>query len=414
MPTTRSQAQRTKLLNASSFWTSLMKRKKHNRITYLPTTMVTTAPAGAKTRRTGSYGRVNFSERGEGRDDSEYLDFERSKEHDRALSSTRSDKGDVAIARRKSKSASIRSSVDPEVTTAPQERRRERREASSKQSSKALRSRRSEAAPIASSRSKADAQNDIVNLGREFELGFIYSDRRSKHSITNTNIQSPYYTGEPSSANSIVDKITGAPKQSDRSAVSDVNIHKSLSSVLAEGGRSRKSSNKVSTANSRSIRNNHSSKKERTSISTSKRKKLQQSEVEYWTGLSVRVAMAVIQTNGSEKMAQKASSIILIEGRRQSAQERSSKMMRALSAKLSVAMLEAKADQKTILAVMNAVSEYDNNQNAVKSAESMSFDDSSTIKTDPNVHVDLAEEIESAAPSVAPSVAQSVAPSVTP
>eukprot|EP00984_Skeletonema_dohrnii_P014076 scaffold5881_cov103-Skeletonema_dohrnii-CCMP3373.AAC.5 len=263
--------------------------------------MVATAPAGAKTRRTGSgsYGRVNFSERGEGRDDSECLDFERSKDyHNRALSLTRSDKGDVAIARRKSKSASIRSSVGPEVATAPQERRRERREASSKQSSKALRSRRSEAAPIASSRSKAAAQNDIINLGREFELGFIYSDRRFKHSTTNTkitNIQSPYYTGEPSSANSIVDKITGAPKQSDRSAVSDVNIHKSLSSVLAGGGRSRKSFSKVSTANSRRIRNNHSSKKERTSTSTSKRKRLQQSEVEYWTGLSVRIAMAVIQ-----------------------------------------------------------------------------------------------------------------------
>jgi hypothetical protein len=189
-----------------------------------------------------------------------------------------------------------------------------------------------------------------------------------------------------------------------------------------KGGRSSKSSGKVSTKTpiekiqthqSGSSRNNHSSK-EQASIPTSKRKELRRIELEYWSGLSVRVAMAVIQANGSEKMAQKASNIVLDEGRRQRGRECSSKMMRALSTKLSVAVLEAGADQKVALAVILAVLTDENNENVIKSAESMLFDDSSTIWTDPNVNI--ADEVDSVASSLASTIRsnRSKAVSITP
>eukprot|EP00984_Skeletonema_dohrnii_P014073 scaffold5881_cov103-Skeletonema_dohrnii-CCMP3373.AAC.2 len=180
-----------------------------------------------------------------------------------------------------------------------------------------------------------------------------------------------------------------------------------------KGGRSSKSSSKVSTKKPiEKIQT--SSKKDHTSIPTSKRKELRRIELEYWSGLSVRVAMAVIQANGSEKMAQKASNIVLDEGRRQRGRERSSKMMRALSTKLSVAVLEAGADQKVALAVVLAVLTDENNENVIKSAESMLFDDSSTIWTDPNVNI--ADEVESVASSLASTIRsnRSKAVSITP
>ncbi len=328
------------------------------------------------------YGRIDLSERREGRDDvPEYSDYERSKYiYERGLSPQSN--RDMAIGKRRLKEPSIRPDVSS--TVAPHEWRKDRYEVSSRQLSKASLSRRSQAADvkkddssIACSRSETAAQNDIINLGKEFELGFKSFDRRSK----NTKNQSSQHSREPASNNSLLDTITGPPKRSDMSLGSDIKVKNSSTSALTRGGYSRKSET-LSTTNS----NHHSS--------TSKRKQL-----EYWSGLSVRVAMAAIQANGSEKIAQKASSIVLIEGRRQNGQDRS-KMMRALSAKLSVAMLEAGADRKITLAVMNAVTAYEKN-NAAKSAESMSFDASNTTKSNRNMKGDFIEEIRSVAPSVA-------------
>ncbi len=134
------------------------------------------------------------------------------------------------------------------------------------------------------------------------------------------------------------------------------------------------------------------------------RKELQRRELEYWSGLSVRVAMAVIQADGSKKMAQTASNIVLEEGRRQCGRDRCSKMMRALSAKLSVTVIEAGADQKVALAVVLAVLADENDAPVVKSADSMLFDDNSTILTDLNIISDVADEIQSVASTLSSTI----------
>ena len=183
------------------------------------TTMVATAAAGGKTRLNSVYGREDTSERREGRDDvPEYSDIERSKYH--AISSPRSDWGDVALGKRRLKDPSI-----------PAE---ERCEAYMKQLSKDSPSpsiRRSKASniktddtSIACGISKAVPQNDIVNLGKEFELGFESFDRRSKHSTTNSTSsnKSSDNTREPSSAKSLRHKIAGSSRRSNKSAASDM------------------------------------------------------------------------------------------------------------------------------------------------------------------------------------------------
>ena len=154
---------------------------------------------------------------------------------------------------------------------------------------------------------------------------------------------------------------------------------------------------------SRHIHNNHSFKKEHKSMSSTKRKQLQRRELEYWSGLSVRVAMSVMEANGSEKMAQKASNIVLDEGRRQRGKDLSSKLMRELSSKLSVALLEAGGDQQVGLAVVLAVMAYGHDEdNGVKSTESMLFDDSSTVWTESNARDNISSG------SVAPSLASTI------
>jgi hypothetical protein len=239
--------------------------------------------------------------------------------------------------------------------------------------------------------------------------------------MTNTKI---HPAGDSIYANSLVENITGddllEPKQSDVSVLTDAKSRKSLRSILSKNkeARSRNSHGKVVSTtkpleiqiqhSSRTVPNNHSSKKEPASMSSSKRKQhLQRSELEYWSGLSVRAAMAVMQANGSDKMAQKASNIVLDEATRQSGRERNGKMMRALSTKLSVALLEAGGDQKVASAAVLAVMAYENNGNGIKSAESMPSDDSSTIWTDPKARGKVSDEIGSVAPSLASTIQSS-------
>ncbi len=256
------------------------------------------------------------------------------------------------------------------------------------------------------------------------------SSKRSKASVSSLSIKTDYGCGSNRSvgrinkkfhtANSPVDKIKRedtilvAPTHSNMSVVSGTKSCKSLSSIISNGGRSHESSGKASTTkpieietiqihkSGDGIHNNHSLMNEHSSIP---RKDLRRSELEYWSGLSVSVAMAVIQANGSKKMAQKASNIVLEEGRRQHGRDCSSKMMHALSAKLSVAMLEAGADQKVALAAILAVLSDENNALVVNSAaESMLFDDSSTIQTDLNITNNVVDEMESVASTLSSTI----------
>eukprot|EP00985_Skeletonema_marinoi_P018522 scaffold10369_cov211-Skeletonema_marinoi.AAC.3 len=269
----------------------------------------------------------------------------------------------------------------------------------------------------------------VANFSVERDEG--RDDADIARSIDDRAISSPRSTrGDAASLSSRQSKAASVKSESayfsskrSKASLSSLSIKTDYNVGGMKRGRSSKSSGKVSTkkpiekiqTHQRSnSRNNHSSKKEQASIPTSKRKELRRIELEYWSGLSVRVAMAVIQANGSEKMAQKASNIVLDEGRRQRGRECSSKMMRALSTILSVAVLEAGADQKVALAVVLAVLTDENNENVIKSAESMLFDDSSTIWTDPNVNI--ADEVESVASSLASTIRsnRSKAVSVTP
>lgn len=195
--------------------------------------------------------------------------------------------------------------------------------------------------------------------------GASVSSKRSKASELSLSIKTEYINGSKRSAASRT--ATTKPIE-----IEAIQIHKS----------------------SKRIHNNHSSANEEPPMS---RKELQRSELEYWSSLSVRVAMAVIQANGSKKMAQKASNIVLKEGIRQCGRDRSCEMMRALSAKLSVILLEAGANQKVALAVVLAVLADENNAPIVRSAESMLFDDNSTIPTDLNITSNITDELQSVA-----------------
>jgi hypothetical protein len=127
--------------------------------------------------------------------------------------------------------------------------------------------------------------------------------------------------------------------------------------------------------------NKHSAKKERGSTSRNQAKK--QSDLEFWSDLAVHVAMAVMRAKGTEKMAQRASNMVLQEGQRRTGRERSREMMRSLSTKLSMAILEAGGDGKVASAVVVAVMmATDNCEDVVKSADSMLSDDNST---DPSI-----------------------------
>jgi hypothetical protein len=127
--------------------------------------------------------------------------------------------------------------------------------------------------------------------------------------------------------------------------------------------------------------NKHYAKKERGSTSRNRAKK--QSDLEFWSDLAVHVAMAVMGAKGTEKMAQRASNMVLQEGQRRAGRECSREMMRSLSTKLSMAILEAGGDGKVASAVVVAVMmATDNSEDVVKSADSMLSDDNST---DPSI-----------------------------
>ena len=127
--------------------------------------------------------------------------------------------------------------------------------------------------------------------------------------------------------------------------------------------------------------NKHSAKKERGS--KARNQAIKQSDLEFWSDLAVHVAMAVMRAKGTEKMAQRASNMVLQEGQRRTGRERSREMMRTLSTKLSMAILEAGGDGKVASAVVVAVMmATDNSEDVVKSADSMLSDDNST---DPSI-----------------------------
>ena len=308
--------------------------------------MVALIPVSGKKMLSGSSpGQLDVSvERAERRYYAEYADTTRSKDSRRFLSSQPCQSNGMTI-----------TNAGSDLATS-QGRRKQRHKASIKQLFKGAPIRRSKVshgqkdnASLTCIIPNATVQNDIDNLGKEFELGFGSSVSRSKQecSTSVTKIQS--HANEFSSRN-----------------------------------------------NDATTYNYLSTEKDQSSTSSSKERQIQRqrNELKYWSGLSVRVAMAVMQANGSETIAQKVSTIVLAEGRKQSGQKRSSKMMRALSVKLSISVLEAGGDQNIGLAVMNAVMAYENSC-SVKFVESSKLDDNSN--TDKS-------KIVSSAQSIAPSV----------
>jgi hypothetical protein len=133
---------------------------------------------------------------------------------------------------------------------------------------------------------------------------------------------------------------------------------------------------------------NHSAKKEPSSTS-SNHQVLKQHDLEFWSALAIRVAMAVMRAKGTEKMAQKVSMIVHQEGQRRGDREHSREMMSLLSAKLSMAILEAGGDGSVASAVMIAVMmASDNNKDVI----SMLSDNNST---DPSVVPSVTSTVES-------------------
>ncbi|KAL7459803.1 hypothetical protein ACHAWC_011784 [Mediolabrus comicus] len=86
--------------------------------------------------------------------------------------------------------------------------------------------------------------------------------------------------------------------------------------------------------------------------------------LEFWTGLSVRVTVAVLQAGGSGEIAQKAASVVLAIGKNHEGRQHDAKTMIALSTKLSSIIPDAGGSAEVAaaasLAVMKSVECNDN------------------------------------------------------
>ena len=95
--------------------------------------------------------------------------------------------------------------------------------------------------------------------------------------------------------------------------------------------------------------------------------------LEFWTGLSVRVTVAVLQAGGSGEIAQKASSVVLAIGKNHEGRQHDAKTMIALSTKLSSIILDAGGSAEVAaaasLVVMKSI-EYNANLHAKESRSS--------------------------------------------
>jgi len=111
--------------------------------------------------------------------------------------------------------------------------------------------------------------------------------------------------------------------------------------------KSRKS-NSSQSRKSMSSRSNSSIKSKSTS-NTNK------NDLEYWSALSVRAAMAVLTAGGSENIAQEASNVVLATGRNSKGKQIDNKTLMFLSTKLALVVLEAGGNEKVASAVSSAV-----------------------------------------------------------
>lgn len=96
-----------------------------------------------------------------------------------------------------------------------------------------------------------------------------------------------------------------------------------------------------------------------------------QSDAEFWSGLSIRVALAVMKTKGSQQIAQKASCLVLYEGQMQDGKETGNEMLQAFAVKLSTALMELDGDERVAAAAALAVVE---SQPSVNSGEAIEID----------------------------------------
>ena len=156
-------------------------------------------------------------------------------------------------------------------------------------------------------------------------------------------------------------------------------VRSSLSSMSKKEGDSRKSSAKASSGARDGVENMGTVRTtkplemiEIDNIPSKHSSRKKQTEAEFWSSLSIRVALAVMIANGSEQIAQKASRLVLDEGQIQKGQDRSIEMIQSFSVELSLALLNAGVDEKVASAVAVAV---------LESQSSVQSDDGSTIAT---------------------------------
>eukprot|EP00579_Thalassiosira_antarctica_P010556 CAMPEP_0201918252 /NCGR_PEP_ID=MMETSP0903-20130614/7465_1 /ASSEMBLY_ACC=CAM_ASM_000552 /TAXON_ID=420261 /ORGANISM="Thalassiosira antarctica, Strain CCMP982" /LENGTH=528 /DNA_ID=CAMNT_0048454531 /DNA_START=51 /DNA_END=1633 /DNA_ORIENTATION=- len=118
----------------------------------------------------------------------------------------------------------------------------------------------------------------------------------------------------------------------------------------------------------------------------------------YWSSLSVRAAMAVIQAKGSEVMAQKAANAVLEEGKKKHKCD-----LRTLATKISVVVLEAGGDHMVAAAVAVAIMNEEDSKrkdgrkenrsskgkNKLREEEEEEDDDSTVMENESSIPMDI-------------------------
>ena len=156
-------------------------------------------------------------------------------------------------------------------------------------------------------------------------------------------------------------------------------IAKTISSSVRTGKRSKAAASVSLNKPSISSKKPETSKISSTSVSKSSKSNMLSPatnpvSLEFWTGLSVRVTVAVLQAGGSGEIAQKASSVVLAIGKNHEGRQHDAKTMIALSTKLSSIILEAGGSAEVAAAASLAViksAEHNDNIHA-KESRSMS------------------------------------------
>ncbi|KAL7445202.1 hypothetical protein ACHAXM_011882 [Skeletonema potamos] len=145
--------------------------------------------------------------------------------------------------------------------------------------------------------------------------------------------------------------------------------------------------------------------KSRPSMSSRSSSKIKSTEndLEYWSALSVRAAMAVLKAGGSEKIAQEASNLVLTTGKKLKGKQNDNKTLMFLSTKLALVVLEAGGNEKVAAAVSSAImasyAVVGTNEDEIHGSDSSSG----------SFHIESKQHSKAQARADAPSVASSMA-----